>query len=153
MRIIKIISITLLLFQQSCGYKIVNNLENYKFQIISYELIGDSKINNLIERNLKRFENKENAIRKFKLKANSQSTRTIMSKDSAGNALSFKTKIIVEISIFENNIFVDEIIFTKDTNYDDLSSKFELSQYEKILKRDLVDQINSELNNFLSSIK
>ena len=76
-----------------------------------------------------------------------------MSKDSAGNALSFKTKIIVEISIFENNIFVDEIIFTKDTNYDDLSSKFELSQYEKILKRDLVDQINSELNNFLSSIK
>ena len=82
MRIIKIISITLLLFQQSWGYKIVNNLENYKFQIISYELIGDSKINNLLERNLKRFENKENAIRKFKLKANSQSTRTIMSKDS-----------------------------------------------------------------------
>ena len=44
-------------------------------------------------------------------------------------------------------------MFTKDTNYDDLSSKFELSQYEKILKRELVDQINSELNNFLSSIK
>ena len=53
----------------------------------------------------------------------------------------------------QNNIFLNEIIFLKDTNYNNLNSKFELSQYEKILKEDLVNQINSELNNHLAFLK
>jgi hypothetical protein len=153
MKITKIILIILFFFQQGCGYKSINNLDNYTFHIINYDLTGDTKINNILERNLKRFQNNQKELKKFSLKINSESLTSIVSKDSEGNAISFKVKINVKVSIFENNIFLNEIIFFKDTNYDNLNSKFELNQYERILKEDLVNQINSELNNYLAFLK
>jgi hypothetical protein len=153
MKITKIILVFLIFFQQGCGYKSINNFENYKFHIIDYDLTGDTKINNILERNLKRFQNNHNELKKYNLKINSETLRSIVSKDSEGNTISFKVKINVKVSIFENNIFLNEIIFLKDTNYNNLNSKFELSQYEKILKEDLVNQINSELNNHLAFLK
>ena len=41
MKIFRIILITLFFFQTSCGYKIVNNLDNFKFKIIDYKLTGE----------------------------------------------------------------------------------------------------------------
>ena len=43
----KITLIVLLFLQFGCGYKIANNSSYYEFQILSYELTGEKKMNNI----------------------------------------------------------------------------------------------------------
>ena len=55
--------------------------------------------------------------------------------------------------IFRDQKLVDDISFKKNTNYDNLSSKFELKQYENILLKDLVEEITIDINNHISSLR
>ena len=43
--------------------------------------------------------------------------------------------------------------FEKSISYNNLSSKFELKQYEKVLISDLTDQIILDINDYLGVIK
>ena len=63
----KIILIILLFLQFSCGYKIANNSSYYEFQILSYELTGEKKINNILDKNFKRFKDYKNSSSVYKL--------------------------------------------------------------------------------------
>ena len=154
MKIFKIILITLFFFQTSCGYKIVNNLDNFKFTIIDYKLTGEKKINNLLDKNFKRFEdNISQSISNFIVHANSSINRSITSKNSSGEALSYDLKITIVIEIYENNNLLNKTTFNESTSYDNLNSKFELKQYENILIQDLTNQIIFKINNKLNSIK
>ena len=154
MKILRIILITLFFFQTSCGYKIVNNLDNFKFNIIDYKLTGEKKINNILDKNFKRFEdNNSQSISNFIVNANSAANRSIISKNSSGEALSYDLKITIVIEIYENNNLLNKTTFNENTTYDNLDSKFELKQYENILIQDLTDQIIFKINNKLNSIK
>ena len=78
MKIFKIIIIFLLFFQTGCGYKIVNNLDNFKFKIIDYKLTGEKKINDLLEKNFRRFEDHDSQpISNFIVHANSSIDKDI----------------------------------------------------------------------------
>ena len=153
MRIFKIILVSLFFLQTSCGYKIVNNLDNFRFTIIDYKLTGEKRINNLLDKNFKRFENNSQSISNFIVNANSATNRSIISKNSSGEALSYNLKITIVIEIYENNNLVNKTTFNENTTYDNLDSKFELKQYENILIQDLTEQIILKINNKLNSIK
>ena len=154
MKVFRIILITLFFFQTNCGYKIVNNLDNFKFEIIDYKLTGEKKINNLLDKNFKRFENNDSqSISNFIIHADSSINRSIISKNSSGEALSYNLKITIVIEIYENNNLLNKTTFNENTTYDNLDSKFELKQYENILIQDLTDQIIFKINNKLNSIK
>ena len=62
-------------------------------------------------------------------------------------------KINVKLNIIENNENIKSSTFEKNTNYNNLDSKFELKQYENVLINSLVDEILLEINSFLSTIK
>ncbi len=149
----KIILITFLLFQVGCGYKIANNSSYYKFQILSYELTGEKKINNILEKNFKRFKDNENASFIYKLNSDSKMVRSITSKDTSENVLTYELKIAIELEIFENNNLINKISFSEKTDYNNTTSKFELKQYENILVQDLTNQLIVQINNYLSSAK
>ena len=154
MKIFKIIIIFLLFFQTGCGYKIVNNLDNFKFKIIDYKLTGEKKINDLLEKNFRRFEDHDSQpISNFIVHANSTIDKDISSKNSSGEALSYDLKITIIIEIYENNNLLNKTKFSEKISYDNLDSKFELKQYENILIQDLTDQIIFKINNKLNSIK
>tara|TARA_B100000131_G_scaffold227026_1_gene218624 strand:- start:105 stop:569 length:465 start_codon:yes stop_codon:yes gene_type:complete len=154
MKIFRIILITLFFFQTSCGYKIVNNLDNFKFNIIDYKLTGEKKINNILDKNFKRFEdNISQSTSNFIVHANSSINRSITSKNSSGEALSYDLKIKIALEIYENNNLLNKTTFNESTSYDNLDSKFELKQYENILIQDLTNKIIYEINNKLNSIK
>ena len=152
MKIKNLILIIIFFFQISCGYKIANSVNDYKFNISDYNLKGDKKINNILERNFKRLKNNNDYSKIFELNFNNKITRSIMSKDTSGKALTYKLKITVDLEILENNNLLNKITFTEKTDYNNTDSKFELKQYEDILTEDLVDQIIIQINNYLSSI-
>ena len=149
----KIILITLILLQFSCGYKIANNSSYYKFQISNYELTGEKKINNILDKNFKRLKDTSDPSFFYKLTSDSKMIRSITSKDSSENILTYKLEIIIKLKIFENNNLISEISFNEKTDYNNTTSKFELKQYENILLQDLTNQLILKINNHLSTLK
>ena len=148
----KIILITLLLLQLGCGYKVANNSSYYKFQVLNYELTGEKKINNILDKNFKRFKDNKNSSLIYELFSNSKILRTITSKDSSENVLTYKMEVTIELKIFKDKNLIDEISFNEKTDYNNMTSKFELKQYENILLQDLTNEIIVQINNHLSSI-
>ena len=151
--IIRYITFLLLIFTLSCGYKAVNNLESFNFAISKYELSGDKKINYILDRNFKRFQSNKNNEINYKILAESKKNISALSKDIAGKILSYNIEIIIKLEIFRDQKLVDDISFKKNTNYDNLSSKFEHKQYENILLKDLVEEITIDINNHISSLR
>ena len=153
MRINKIILITLLFFQFACGYKIANNIDSYKFNISKYELKGERKINNILERNFKRLQKNSGSKKKFNIKSYSSINKSITSKNTSGDALTYEMGVFVEITLSKDNSLIKKINFEEKTDYNSNSSKFELKQYENILLQDLTDLIVLNINNYLGTIK
>ena len=83
----KIFLITLILLQFGCGYKIANKSSNYNFQILSFELTGEKKINNILDQNFKRFKDNNNSPFIYELISNSKMIKSITSKDSIEKVL------------------------------------------------------------------
>ena len=152
MKFKKIILILSFLFVTSCGYKIVNNFENNKYQIKDLSLTGNKNINNILSNNIKKFSNSTNVSRYFDLEIDSKKNKQISSKNTSGEAETYKIKIIIEFKIFENQELINVKSFSRDTTYNKLVSNFETNQYEKILVRDLANQIIFDFNNYLQSL-
>tara|TARA_Y100001958_G_C21012246_1_gene391894 strand:+ start:291 stop:749 length:459 start_codon:yes stop_codon:yes gene_type:complete len=152
MNLKRIIIIFSLIFISSCGYEVVNNFEKNKYQIKDYNLIGDKYINNLLSNNLNRFSNNNKATRYFDLEITSKKERQISSKNTSGDAETYKIKVIINFKIFENNELIDNKSFSKNINYNKLVSNFETNQYENILIKDLTNQILFDFNNYLQRL-
>tara|TARA_Y100000022_G_C13122465_1_gene316404 strand:- start:311 stop:706 length:396 start_codon:yes stop_codon:yes gene_type:complete len=131
----------------------MNNTYDYKFAIIDYELVGNSQVNKKLEKNILRFIENDNASRFFKIKISSNLIKNTTSKDSSGNDSSYQIKIIANLTITENDVLIDNKKIQKQTDYSTLESKFELKQYESLLIKDLTDQINLDINNYLAIIE
>ena len=148
-----LILIGLLFLCSSCGYKIVNNLENNQFKIINSELSGNSKINRILKKNFNRLTENSEALKIFKVNTNSELIKTVTSKDSKGNDASFSIQVKVNMKIFENDKLLNLSNYEKKVNYNTSKSQFEIKQYENVLVNDLTDQIVIDINNFLGSIQ
>ena len=57
MKILKIFLLINLLLFSSCGYKVLNNIDDVNFKIIRLDLSGNKEINYILKRNLTRFIN------------------------------------------------------------------------------------------------
>ena len=153
MRILTIIFFIKLIFLSSCGYKIANNIYDHNFAIKDLELIGNNDINKNLKKFFLKFKDKKDTDMFFDIKVDSDLIKKTTSKNSAGEDNSFSMKVLIKISIFENNEIKNSSSFEKNISYNNLSSKFELKQYEKVLISDLTDQIILDINDYLSVIK
>ena len=151
--ILTLFCLTSLIFLSSCGYKVLNNINNTNFEIVEIDVKGNDKINNKLKKFFLRYKNKENPSRLFDIQLDSFFTKKVASKNSAGEDVSFSMKIKVEMDIIENNQNIKSNTFEKSTNYNNLDSKFELKQYEDVLIINLVDEIIVEINSFFGTIK
>ena len=153
MRILTIIFFIKLIFLSSCGYKIANNIYDHNFAIKDLELIGNNDINKNLKKFFLKFKDKKDTDRFFDIKVDSDLIKKTTSKNSAGEDNSFSMKVLIKISILENNKIKNSSSFEKNISYNNLSSKFELKQYEKVLISDLTNQIILDINDYLSVIK
>ena len=153
MRILTIIFFIKLIFLSSCGYKIVNNMYDHNFAIKDLELTGNNDVNKNLKKFFLKFEDKKDTDKFFDIKVDSDLIKKTTSKNSAGEDNSFSMKVLIKISILENNKIKKSSSFEKNISYNNLSSKFELKQYEKVLISDLTNQIILDINDYLSVIK
>ncbi len=153
MRLLKLFVLLSFIILSACGYKAMNNVYDLKFEIIDFDLNGDKKINQYLERNFLRFSENKNSDRSFEIKTNSKYIKTVTSKDTTGKETGFSIKVIIKLDVLENNQILASNIFEKNISYNNLNSQFELKQYENVLIKDLTDQIILNINNYIGSIQ
>jgi len=140
--------IVILISLASCGYKPIFLKKNrIDAPIQSFQISGDKRIGKKIVSafNLK----KQNQIEGYKLIINSNKTIETISKDSTGKTLSFKTEINVLVSLISEDKVYKEKNFTADFVYNNIKSKFDLSQYQHDIEANLTDIIIEEISIFL----
>ncbi len=145
----KIILITLFSFLfSSCDYKPIYSTNNFDYFIEDISFVGDIEVNNLINKKIKKFQNR-NSSKKFKIKATSSYSKISQSRDKTGKTTDFKVFINVKFEI-QSRKETKILTLIEDFLIKDFTNNFEEQKYEKIKKDNLTDLITNKLLTQLS---
>ena len=146
---IYIILVPLFLF--SCEYKpIYSNKNDYNFAIEKINFEGNSEINNLVEKKLIRFLNR-NVNKKFIITTISSYKKISQSKNLTGKTTDYLITIEIIFKIEKGNE-QKTLIKREEFLIKNFSDKFEENKLEKTKKESLVNSMVNELIIQLSRI-
>ena len=149
----KLFLISNFLFLANCGYQSVyfkNDDTLIKISKIKFE--GDEKINRKII-SLTGLKESSDFSDSYLLILNSKKKKDISSKNSAGNATSYKISIDINISIVDpinNKKIIKSKVFNSSFTYNNNQNKFELSQDEKNILNNLIEAASKKIVMYLS---
>ena len=145
----KITLLLLLCFFWSCGYEPLYLKKNdLKQQINIISLNGDQKINKIIMSSLGIKEDK-NSTSGYTLILKSSKKIDVISKDKNGNPSVYRSSIIVNLSLTGEEIIVKQKEFYSSFTYNNSQNKFSLSQYQKNIELNLINEISEEIFIYL----
>ena len=141
-------------FLLSCGYTpIYQTDQNSKIRLDMINYSGDKKLGRSITKGIERLKNnKSDNI--YDLNLIGSKKEGVASKDKKGNISTYKLLIEVDFNLEskENNkIFTKK--FIKETTYNSMNNKFELSQYKLNLEKNMISQILQDINIYLNIIR
>ena len=141
----------LLFFISSCGYQpiyINKSSKIYEFNKVIFD--GDNYINKKIINILSIKENNEMNNKNIFHISSSYKTEEI-SKNSKGQIELYKSTLSVNLKIKDiNNQVIQNRNFVKDFTYNNKQNKFDLTEYQKSNKDDLINKIISDIIIFLN---
>jgi len=145
-----IFTILIFLFTSSCGYQPLV-FKNADLSIKLDELGGNSKINYIIKNRLKIYEEKNN---NYILEiVDSNINKIVASMDTKGNPKTYQLSVELIINLKENtNIIIKDKNFISTTNYNTISSKFDLKKYEDNLIENLTEKISDEIILYIQTL-
>ena len=139
----------LLITLGSCGYEpIYSGKINIISSIQDFQIEGDKNLNRKIisSLNLK----KQNKTGGYKLTINSSKEIAVAAKDAEGNISVYRTSVTVKVSLLNKNKIVKEKSFSSSFAYSNTENKFDLSQYQRNIEKNLIDEIIEEIYIFLT---
>ena len=86
----------------------------------------------------------------YEIIIDSESKIDKLSKDIAGNVTVYKTTITVEIELIEKEKIIKKKQLSTNFTYNNIDNKFDLSQYQKSIEKNLTNKIIDELKIFLN---
>ncbi len=140
--------IVFIIFVQ-CGFKpmFANKEVNFKIEKIKsnkkIEII-ENRLNNLRITNPKFF---------YDLVIDYSESKTTLSKDSQGKSLLLRIKMNLNLKVIENNKIIMEKNYVSNFDYQNLDKKFELSDYENEIKKNMFDEIANKILIDLTDLK
>ena len=145
----KITLLLLLCFVWSCGYEPLYLKKNdLKQQINIVTLSGDKKINKIILSSLGIKENK-NSTSGHTLILKSSKKIVVISKDKTGNPTVYRSSIIVNCSLTDDGTIIKQKEFNSSFTYNNTQSKFDLSQYQKNIELNLINEVSEKIFIYL----
>ena len=146
--------IFILFFLLSCGYTpIYQTDQNSKIRLDIINYSGDKKLGRSITKGIERLKNnKSDNI--YDLNLIGSKKESVASKDKKGNISTYKMLIEVDFNLESkesNKTFSKK--FIKETTYNSMNNKFELSQYELNLEKNMISQILQDINIYLNIIR
>ena len=147
----KILIPIILLFLSSCGYEAIHSKKNliyYDFSINNLTFTGDRKVNMKVKERLKSYTLKEKD-KSFALKISSDTEKIVLAKDIAGDPSSFKIIIKINVEV----ILLNKFNIVESFNYNNITNKFDLEQYEREIISNLAETAAEKLIFKLSNIR
>ncbi len=130
-----------------CSYVPVHINKDFNFQIIEINFEGEKFINEIIRNKLERNETGE---KKYRIYYKTTKIKEIVSSDTKGDPKIFKLKINLEYIVYDEDKKIFENNIIKQISYDSIDDKYELSQYEENILKNLSNRISEDI---LFSIK
>ena len=143
--------IIFLLFTQ-CDYKPIYSQNNQNFGIKIIEF-NENRSNKILANRLENFSYKKDKIYLYELKLFSSEDKLILSKDTRGNPLLLGLKINLKIDVYEKDVLIAKKLYSEQFNYQNLSKKFELNNYEDDIRLNIYDKIISKILIDLANLK
>ena len=140
--IIFIIISTFLLY--SCGFQSVYSVKNTNFRFSEIKT-NDQNVSINLRNNLSNYYSTDEDKVDYKINLNLSKNRTVKSKNKKGEALVYSIIINGDILIYRNDDLLSTIIVNEFFDYQNTSNKFDLSEYEKNIERNLILNIANDL--------
>ena len=134
--------LALIVLIQSCTYEPVHLNKDYNFKFAKISTEGDGRINNSIKNFLK---NNTNGDKSYNLYFKSIKRKEIVTSDTKGDPKIFKLIIELQYQLNHNNKKINEDVIIKQIKYKSIKDKFELSQYEDNLIKNLSNIIAQDI--------
>lgn len=149
----KLFLILIIVFLSSCGYTPLYSSKDSNYKVISLKSNVNSSLTNYIQNSIDVLSN-ENAEKKLNINFDYIEEISIILKDAKGNPSKNRLKVIIDLSIFDvkNNLIASRK-FSENFEYNIDDNKFNLKQYEKNIKINLIEDITQQILEFLANLK
>ena len=148
----KIVLVLIFLILNNCGFTPLYSSKNSNYNVISIEKNTSNSLTNYIQNSISVLSN-ENSEKNFKINFDFVEDIAVILKDSKGDPKKNRLTITVDLSIFsEDQSLISKKEFSENFEYNIQDNKFNLKQYEKNIKFNLVEDITQQILVFLASI-
>ena len=149
----KIFLIFLIFLLNSCGYTPIYSSKDSNYKIINFQKNINNNLTNYIQNTINAFSNDE-ANKSLNINFEFKEEIITVLKDSKGDPSKSRLNITVNLSVLDTNQnLIASDVFSENFEYNIDDNKFNLKQYEKNIKFNLVEQITQEILVFLANIK
>ena len=148
----KIFLILIILFLNGCGYTPLYSSKDSNYKVISLNKNVNNSLTNYVQNSIEVISN-ENAEKSLNISFEYNENISVILKNSKGNPTKNRLNVIIDLSLLDSN---DNLItskqFSESFEYNIDDNKFNLKQYEKNIKFNLVEDITQQILVFLASI-
>ena len=146
------ILIVIIFLLHGCGYQSIHNINSGDISIIKFDTSGSNKVSKYLIKNFEKFQNNNKAKKYYEVSTNSNTTKSIDSKNKKGKAETYSLKVTINLIVKKDNQIIQTKQFSEKTNYNSLDNKFELKQYENIIIQGQTNKLINRINTFLRSL-
>ena len=140
------------MFIISCGFTPIYSSKYSNYKIISFEKNINNNLTNYIQDRVLMLSN-DNAENVLKIDLSFSEDIIVILKDSKGDPKKNRLNINVDLKLFDvkDNLVSSQKFFENfEYNIDD--NKFNLKQYEKNIKQNIVEEITQQISAFLAQV-
>ncbi len=148
----KIYLALIFIFLYSCGYTPIYSSKESNYEIIGFKKNVNNNLTNYVENSIRVLSN-EKSKKRFNINFEFKDDIEVILKDSKGDPKKNRITISIEIFILnENGNLIITRKFIENFEYNISDNKFDLRQYEKNIKQNLVEDITQQILVFLASV-
>ena len=140
-----LVLILIVLLTNSCSYQKMNSVDQKKFDIKEFEVIGDARESFIVQKKIQRFSNK-NSDNKVKLLVKLKKNKTIQEKNIQNKVTKYNLTLSANVVIIDLNTtkevkrkFTASQVYNVDDSYSDTVENF------KDANNSLIDKIIDEI--------
>ena len=148
----KIFLILIILFLNGCGYTPLYSSKDSNYKIISLKKNVNNGLTNYVQNSIEVISN-ENAKKSLNVSFDYNDNISVILKNSKGDPTKNRLNVVIDLSLLDSN---DNLItskqFSESFEYNIDDNKFNLKQYEKNIKFNLIEDITQQILVFLASV-
>tara|TARA_Y100000816_G_scaffold231551_1_gene176853 strand:+ start:1585 stop:2037 length:453 start_codon:yes stop_codon:yes gene_type:complete len=148
----KIILIVGILLISSCGYTPIYSSKESNYKIVNFKKNINNSLTNYIQNSINVLSN-ENADKVLNIDLELKEEIVVILKDSKGDPAKNRLIITVNLSVLnESENLIASKIFSENFEYNIDDNKFNLKQYERNIKINLVEEITQQVLVYLANV-